>query len=285
MSTAVAVESQGLVSQPLEPAHPRRHRHDGDLQPAICLDAVHRPAQPKARHDAGGTAVDVLAADHPANLVLAVPGLSGRPLRPAPADLGRRPFVRRQLGAFRLCRQYLGALLHLWRARRLRHRHHLCRHHRPDGALVPRPARACHRPRRGGLRLRRLLHQFPHRQHDQKLRLRPHARGVGHHPGRHRRHRGAVAAHAARELSAAGRRGADRDRRPADPPQLHAARDAAKPGLLSAVRDDEHDVDLRPHGRVRMSARSPRISASPTRWSWGWRRCRCRSRCRGSPTA
>ena len=32
-------------------------------------------------------AVDRLAVGHPANLVLAVPGLSGRPLRAAPSDL------------------------------------------------------------------------------------------------------------------------------------------------------------------------------------------------------
>ena len=40
---------------------------------------------------------------------------------------------------------------------------------------------------------------FPHRQHDQKLGLCPHARRVGDHPGRHRHPRGAMAAHAAGE--------------------------------------------------------------------------------------
>ncbi len=45
-----------------------------------------------------------------------------------------------------------------------------------------------------------------------------------------------------------------RDRRAADTPQLLAARNAAKPGLLSAVRDDEHDVDLGPHGRLQCRA-------------------------------
>ncbi len=258
---------EGLVPQPLEPTHPRRDRHDGDLQSAICLDAVHRPSQPKTRNDAGGTAVDRLAADHPANLVFAVSGLPGRPLRPPPPHFSRCFVVWRQLDPLRVGRQYLGALLDLWPDRRVRHRHHLCRHHRPDGALVPRPSRACHRPRRGGLRVRRLLHQFPHRQHDQKLRLCPHARRVGGHPGRHRHPRGAMAAHAARELSAASCRGAYRNRRPADPPQLLAARDAAKPGLLSAVRDDEHDVDVRNSWSCSMSDRSPRILASPTRWS------------------
>ena len=131
-------------------------------------------------------AVDLFAADHPADLALAVPGLSGRSLRPAGAHCARCAVFRRQLGALRLRGQYLAALFHLWRARRLRHRHHLCRHHRPDGALVSRPARARHRPGRSGLRLRRLLHQFPHRQHDQKLRLCAHTGRLGRHPGRDR---------------------------------------------------------------------------------------------------
>ena len=92
-----------LVSQSLESADPRHHRHDGDLQSAICLDAVHRPAQSKARHDAGAIAVDVLAPDHPADLAVAIPGLSGRPFRPAPADRDRRVAVRRQLGRLGIC--------------------------------------------------------------------------------------------------------------------------------------------------------------------------------------
>ena len=44
---------------------------------------------------------------------------------------------------------------------------------------------------------------FPDRQHDQELRLCAHPRGVGHHPGRHRDHRRAMAAHAAGGLSGA----------------------------------------------------------------------------------
>ena len=235
----------GLVLEPLESARSRPDRHDGDLQPAICLDAVHRPAQPEARNDARRIAVDVLAADHPADLVLAVAGLSGRPLRPAAPDLGRRAVVRRRLGAVELCRQPLGAVLHLRRHLRLRHRHHLCRHHRPDGALVPGPARACDRPCRRGLWLWRVLHQLPDRQHDQELGLCAHARRVGHHPGRHRRRRRAMAARAARGL-AAGRAIARRPRTTdADRTQLHAAGDAAEPGLLAAVHHDEHDVDQR----------------------------------------
>ena len=149
--------------------------------------------------------------DHSADLVVTVSGLSGRPLRAAAPYFDRRAPFRRQLGGVVLCRQHLGALFHLWRARRLRHRHHLCRHYRPDGAVVSRPARARDRPRRGGLRLRRVLHQLPDRQHDQKLRLCPRAGGVGHHPGRDRDRRGARLAHAAAALS---RRRAPRPRSP-----------------------------------------------------------------------
>ena len=105
-----------LVLESLVPARSRLDRHDGDLQSAIRLDAVYRAAQPEARNDARRIAVDVLAADHSADLVLAAAGLSGRPLRPAPADFGRRADVGRRLGAVGLCRQYLGALLHLRRS-------------------------------------------------------------------------------------------------------------------------------------------------------------------------
>src|SRR5690349_5777088 len=53
-------------------------RDDVDLEPAICLDAVHGAAQSKARHHAGRAAVHLLAAHHPADLLLAVPGIPGR---------------------------------------------------------------------------------------------------------------------------------------------------------------------------------------------------------------
>src|SRR6478752_4160389 len=73
-------------------------RDDGDLEPAIRLDAVHRAAQSKARHHAGRAAVHLLAAHHPADLLLAVPGVPGRPLRAKTPDLDRRHHVGRQLG-------------------------------------------------------------------------------------------------------------------------------------------------------------------------------------------
>ena len=179
-----------------------------------------------------------------------------------------------------------GALLHLRRPRRLRHRHHLCRHHRADGALVSRPARTGDRPCRGGLRLRRILHQFPDRQHDQELRLRAHADRVGHHPGRRsafsrrngcaRRPRTISRASAAPAAATA----AQQTHRSYSPREM-----LQEPGLLPVVRDDEHDVDQRAHGRRRMSGPSRGNTASPICWSWAWRRCRCRSRCRASPTA
>src|SRR6185437_3750268 len=66
-----------LVLESLGTTRPRPDRHDGDLVPAICVDALHRSAQSKARNDACGIAVDLFAAHHSANLVLAGAGLSG----------------------------------------------------------------------------------------------------------------------------------------------------------------------------------------------------------------
>ena len=74
--------------------------------------------------------------------------------------------------------------------------------------------------------------------------------GVGRCPGRNRGYCGAMAAHAARSLSGIGRDARGRDCRAPDNAQLLTARDAAKPGLLFAVSDDEHDVDQRADGRL-----------------------------------
>jgi hypothetical protein len=41
-----------VVLEPLVPTRSRPGRHDGDLITAICMDAVHGTAQPKARNDA-----------------------------------------------------------------------------------------------------------------------------------------------------------------------------------------------------------------------------------------
>src|SRR5579872_324499 len=64
-----------MVLESLVATYSRPDRDDGDLVAAIRLDAVHRPAQSETRNDAGGVAVDVLAAHHPADLVLAAAGL------------------------------------------------------------------------------------------------------------------------------------------------------------------------------------------------------------------
>src|SRR5262249_48097590 len=77
-----AVNSDGMVLESLVSTCARRDRHDGDLVAAICVDAVHRAAEPEAGDDACGAAVDILAADHPADLVLAAAGLSRRQVRP-----------------------------------------------------------------------------------------------------------------------------------------------------------------------------------------------------------
>ena len=194
----------GGARQSLGPAPARHHRHDGGLEPAVRLGAVHRSAEQGARHHARRDPVDCLAADHSPDLLLAVPGVPGRPLRAQAADLGRCDPVGRQLGAGVAGDHPDDALSHLRGDRRLRHRHHLCRHHRPDGALVPGPARPRHRSRGGRLRLRRGLHQLSDLRHDRKLRLRPRAAGVGHRPGRDRRRRRARPADAADRLPPGG---------------------------------------------------------------------------------
>ena len=81
---------------------------------------------------------------------------------------------------------------------RRRHRHRLYRHHRSDGALVPRPARLRHRHGRRRLRLRRHPHHLPDRFDAQERRLSAHAGGVRIHPRHRRRAGGAGDAHAAR---------------------------------------------------------------------------------------
>src|SRR5581483_9210642 len=48
-----------VVLESLGSACSRPDRHDGDFQPAICVDAVHGPAQSEARHYARRIAVDL----------------------------------------------------------------------------------------------------------------------------------------------------------------------------------------------------------------------------------
>src|SRR5262249_25542312 len=158
--------TESLASQSLEPAVARRDRHDGDLQPTIYLDALHRAAQSEIRYDACRIAVDVLVVDRPANVVFTVPGVSGRPFRAAPTYLCGGATVGRKLGRIRSSRQYLAFVPDLRRDWRLRHRHHLRRHYWADGALVSGSARACGGSRCRGLRFRRDLHELSDRQHE-----------------------------------------------------------------------------------------------------------------------
>jgi hypothetical protein len=50
MTAALQTERNVWYLNRWNPAHSRRDRHDGDLQPAICVDAVHRAAQSKTRY-------------------------------------------------------------------------------------------------------------------------------------------------------------------------------------------------------------------------------------------
>src|ERR1700742_736543 len=108
-----AINSNGVVLESLVSTRSRRGRHDGDLVASICVDTVHRTVEPETGNDACGAAVDVLSPYHPANLVLAAPGLSGRQVWTTAPDLGRCTADGRRLGTLRFCRQHLGALSHL----------------------------------------------------------------------------------------------------------------------------------------------------------------------------
>ena len=231
-------------------------------------------------------AVDLLAPDHPADLVLAVPGLSGRPLRPAPADrasarccpaaAGCCPptsdnmwalyFTYGVLGGFGTGIIYVGiiGLMVRWF---------------PDRRGLATGLAAA------GYGFGAVFTSFPI---DSMIKSSGYAHDsgrLGHRSGRDRHRRRAMAAHAAaRNMQSCRRRtaaiAARQARRSYSPREM-----LQEPGLLPLVLDDEHDVDLGPHGRRPMSDRSPRNSASPICWYSAWRRCRCRSRCRASPTA
>ena len=180
----------------MDPAHLGRDRDDVDLQPAIRLDPVHEilPGQP--RHDPAGHPGHLLAADRAADLAVARAGLSGRQIWAAAADRRRLRPVGRRLDHLRLYFEPDRALPHLRPVLRRRHRHRLYRRDRPDGALVPGPARFRHRHGRGRLRLRRHPDHLPDRLDAQERRLPAHAGGVRLHPRRRRRACRAGHAHA-----------------------------------------------------------------------------------------
>jgi hypothetical protein len=74
----------------LGPARPRAGLHDGDIQPAICLDLVHQAARDSVRRAAVAVANHLLLIDCAADFFLAIPGQPGRPLRPQAADFKPR---------------------------------------------------------------------------------------------------------------------------------------------------------------------------------------------------
>ena len=159
------------LRHPLGSARARADLHDGNLQPAIRLDPVHPPPRHCVGRGAGGDPGDVLPADRVADVLLAVPGLAGGSLRPAPADRDRRPAHRAVLDTVGL-RQFADHVVpDLWRAGRTGHRHRLCRRRRPNGGLVPGQARPCHRRGGGGLWLRCHPHHLPDREFDRQRRL------------------------------------------------------------------------------------------------------------------
>src|SRR5665213_4358332 len=86
------------------------HCDDVDLQPAVYVDAVHPFTRRQTRRVAGAVAGDVLAADRPADFLLADPGVAGRSFRAAAFDIHRLRVVGPELGAFGVRHQYLDAL-------------------------------------------------------------------------------------------------------------------------------------------------------------------------------
>src|SRR5262249_55517924 len=95
-----------ITKQSMDPTSPRRCRHDGDLEPPVCLDAVYWSPKPETRHDADPNPVGVLAADHTADILLPISSLSCRSLRTKASDLGRCDHVGRKLDAVLLCQQF-----------------------------------------------------------------------------------------------------------------------------------------------------------------------------------
>src|SRR3569832_885522 len=96
-----AAANIGGGAQPLAATAVRPDLHDGDLQPAIRVDAVYQADAGAVRRHAVAAADHVLDPDRAANLSVAVPRLSGGSLRPAPLAVGRRAADRRELGADR----------------------------------------------------------------------------------------------------------------------------------------------------------------------------------------
>ena len=174
-----------------------------------------------------------------ANLAFAGAGLSGRPVRRAPADWSGLPAVRPGLDHCGLCDQPDRSLPDLRTVLRHRYRHRLCRDHRADGPMVSGSSRIRDRYGGGRLWLRRHSDHVPDRHHDEAVRLPAYAGGVRHHPWNCRSRRGACDAHADLGGCAAAAAG-DGVAGGSD-----AGPDAAQQGVLADVLHDDDDVHRR----------------------------------------
>ena len=169
------------------------------------------------------------------------------------------------LDHFGLCHQPDGPLSDLWPVLRCRHRHRLYRHHRIDGALVPRPARLRDRHGRRRLWLRRHSHHLPDRYDAEELRLPAHPGRVRNHSWHRRRRRGPGDAYADIDRQAASAH------RCFGSEGCHAGRDAEDESLLADVHHDDHDVDRRAddHLAIRLLLARLRRHQSDGLWSCG----------------
>ncbi len=173
---------------------PRAPRHDGDVEPAICLDAVHGLLPDSNRRGPRRRAGDLLCSDPSANLAFSGTRLADRPVRTARAHRLGSGAVRARLDAGQQRRQPRRTLLYLRLVLRHRHRLRLCRRHRPDGALVSRSTWLRRRGGRGRLWLWRAVHHFSHRHDDRQFRLSPDTRHLRPDPRWRRRDCGIVSA-------------------------------------------------------------------------------------------
>src|SRR5215475_11121509 len=118
-----------ITNQSMDPTASWPCRHDGDLEPPVCLDAIYWSPKPETRWDVGRDSGDVLVADRSADLLLPISSLPCRSLRTQAPDLARCDHVGRKLGARLLCRQFDGSVYFLWRHRRLWNGYHICGDH------------------------------------------------------------------------------------------------------------------------------------------------------------
>jgi hypothetical protein len=242
--------------------------NDVHFQFAICMGHVRQAAAGDAGNQSRGHPGHLFHPDRIADLVFAVAGLPDTEIRATAVDFRRRHIDRRKLGAGGLRPRPDRAIHFLRNHGRTRYRHYLCRHHRPDGAVVPRQARSGHRPGCSRLRLRCTHDDFSDRNDDQEFglcrctdRVRNHSR-----PGRTGRRPGF--APPPQSIQPAQN---SNDFREAGCTRLFLARDAEDAGVLAVVRNDDDDVDRRPDGHF-----------ADGRFCEGFRGKRCLWQCRST---